>query len=94
MSAVRSVIRTFHRPKIFGDIMKAKSLKQVVRVADLADNQKLEATCKKCGHVHYLTKALIFVSEEREFLFIDEVGHETVCRARMPCPGVTCHGSS
>ncbi len=82
MSAARSVTPAFHRPKIFGDIMKAKSWKQVVRVADLADNQKLEATCKTCGHVHYLTKALICVSEEREFLFIDEIERETICRAR------------
>lgn len=82
MSAARSVTRAFLDRKIFGDIMKAKSWKQVVRVADLADNQKLEATCKTCGHTHYLTKALICVSEEREFLFIDEVERETVCRAR------------
>ena len=59
-----------------------KSWKQNVRVGDLADNQKLEARCKKCGHVHCLTRAIVCTSPEREFLYIDELERETVCRAR------------
>lgn len=62
------------------DIMKAKSWKQVVRVADLSDNQKLDATCKTCGHVHYLTKALICVSEERDFCSLTRLNGK-------PCAG-------
>ena len=63
-----------------------KSWKQNVRISDLSDGQKLEATCVQCGHTHYLTKALVCVSPEREFLYIDELEAETVCRARR------CHG--
>ncbi len=56
--------------------------KENVRVRDLGDNQKLEARCRKCGHVHYLTRDAICISPEREFLYIDEVERETICRAR------------
>jgi hypothetical protein len=60
--------------------------KENVRVRDLGDHQKLEARCRRCGHVHYLTRATICISPEREFLYIDEVERETICRARG------CHG--
>lgn len=59
-----------------------KSWKQNICVGDLADHQKLEARCRKCGHVHYLTRASVCVSPEREFLYIDELERETFCRAR------------
>ncbi|MBA8904131.1 hypothetical protein [Phyllobacterium sp. P30BS-XVII] len=59
-----------------------KGWKQNVRVSDLADNQRLELTCRKCGHVRYLTKSMICVVPEREFLFIDEVERQAKCRAR------------
>jgi uncharacterized OB-fold protein len=42
----------------------------------------LEARCKKCSHVHYLSRAIVCTSPEREFLYIDELERETVCRAR------------
>ena len=53
-----------------------------LRVNDLDFNQKLEVTCRECGHLHYLTPKLISVSPEREFLYLDEVERETICRAR------------
>ncbi|WP_035725781.1 hypothetical protein [Fodinicurvata fenggangensis] len=56
--------------------------KENIRVGDLADEQKLEARCRKCGHSHYLTRALICVSPEREFLSIAELEQETLCKAR------------
>jgi hypothetical protein len=61
--------------------------KQNVQVRDLDEHQRLECTCKSCGHVHYLTRKLIYTSAEREFLYLDEVEAETVCRARG------CHGA-
>jgi hypothetical protein len=59
-----------------------KSWKQNICAGDLADDQKLEARCRTCGHVHYLTRAIICTSPEREFLYIDELERETICRAR------------
>lgn len=53
-----------------------------LRVGDLDESQRLEVTCKDCGHVHYLTRKQIVQSPEREFLYLDEVERETVCRAR------------
>ena len=56
--------------------------KSQIQVRDLDAGQRLEMTCRQCGHVHYLTQAMICVSPEREFLYLDEVEAETVCRAR------------
>lgn len=56
--------------------------KQNVRVSDLADNEKLELTCKVCGHVRYLTRPMICTVPARAFLFIDEVEKKAKCRAR------------
>lgn len=56
--------------------------KENVQVRDLDADQKLEITCKACGHVHYLTRELICLSPEREFLYLDEIERETICRAR------------
>ncbi len=53
-----------------------------IQVRDLDADQRLEATCKVCGHVHYLTRATLMNSPEREFLFIDEVEREATCKAR------------
>lgn len=56
--------------------------KSKIMSRDLDDTQRLEMTCKRCGHVYYLTKALICVSPEREFLYLDQVEAEAICRAR------------
>ena len=61
--------------------------KSQIQVRDLDDGQRLEMTCRSCGHVHYLTKAMICVSPERDFLYLDEVEKETICKAR------SCRGS-
>lgn len=60
--------------------------KTELQVRDLEPGQRLEMTCKACGHVHYLTPAQIMSVPEREFLWLDEVEKETVCKARK------CHG--
>lgn len=56
--------------------------KSKIRVSDLADDQKLEVRCRKCGHVHYLLRETICTAPEREFLYLDELERETICRAR------------
>ncbi len=53
-----------------------------MQVRDLDPNQRLEMTCMICGHVHYLTPSIVKASPEREFLYLDELEAETVCRAR------------
>lgn len=58
------------------------SWKENVQVRDLDPDQKLEITCRSCGHVHYLTRENIITSDEREFLYLDEIERETICRAR------------
>ena len=58
------------------------SWKQNFQVRDLATSDRILATCKSCGHIHYLTQASICVSPEREFLYLDEVETETTCRTR------------
>lgn len=57
-----------------------------LQVLDLEPTQRLEVTCKTCGHVHYLTRALVEKSPEQSFLYLDEVERQTVCKARG------CHG--
>jgi hypothetical protein len=56
--------------------------KTELQVRDLEQGQRLEMTCKTCGHVHYLIPAQIMCEPEREFLYLDEVERETVCKAR------------
>jgi len=58
------------------------SWKESVQVRDLDPGQRLEIICKSCGHVHYLTREAICVSAEREFLYLDEIERETICKAR------------
>ncbi|CAI9414967.1 hypothetical protein ANOBCDAF_03343 [Pleomorphomonas sp. T1.2MG-36] len=50
-----------------------------IQVQDLADTQKLECTCRQCGHVHYLYKATL---TGREQDYIDEVQATEKCWAR------------
>jgi len=56
--------------------------KRNIQARDLEPHERLEITCKTCGHVHYLTRAKICVSPEREFLYLDEIEGETICKAR------------
>jgi hypothetical protein len=56
--------------------------KSELQVLDLDVDQRLEMTCKTCGHVHYLTPAQIMSAPERQFLYLDEVERETICKSR------------
>ncbi len=54
-----------------------------LQVRDLPPEQRLEATCKDCGHVHTFTAAQVMrQGQERGFLHIDELEAETLCKAR------------
>ncbi|MDP8996861.1 MAG: hypothetical protein M3O03_07645 [Pseudomonadota bacterium] len=48
-----------------------------LQVRDLEPTQRLEVTCKACGHVHYLTRKQIMLSPDREFLYLDKIERET-----------------
>jgi len=56
--------------------------KTKIRVSDLADNQKLEMTCKKCSRLTYITKSTICTAKGREQLYLDEVERRATCKAR------------
>ena len=54
-----------------------------LQIRDLDPEQKLEATCKECGHVHIFTAAQVLrQGKDRGFLHIDELESETICKAR------------
>lgn len=53
-----------------------------MQVRDLEHGQRIEVTCRSCGHVHFLTREGILKAPQREFLYLDELERETVCRAR------------
>jgi recombinational DNA repair protein RecR len=52
------------------------------KVGDLADDQKLEMICKKCGRLTYINKAMICTERGREQLYLDEVERRALCKAR------------
>ncbi len=57
--------------------------KAQLQIRDLDQEQRLEATCKECGHVHYITPAQVLLQGiERGFLYVDELEAETICKAR------------
>lgn len=56
--------------------------KQQLRASDLSETDKLEARCRTCGHVHYLTREILCTDAEASQRYIDEVEAQTICRAR------------
>jgi len=59
-----------------------------LRMSDLEPDQRLEVTCRTCGHVHYLTRQSIIVSPDDVQLYLDEVEHRIKCKARKCCGAV------
>lgn len=49
------------------------------QLRDLAEGQRLECTCRHCGHLHYLSKASLPGQEQK---YIDEIQREQRCIAR------------
>jgi hypothetical protein len=58
------------------------SWKDSIQLGDLEPDQRLEMTCKLCGHVHYVTPATIIAKAGRATLYLDEVERRTKCKAR------------
>ena len=58
------------------------SWKDGIQLGDLAPDQRLEMTCKSCGHVHYLTPTTMIAARVRATLYLDEVERRTKCKAR------------
>ncbi len=58
------------------------SWKDTLQLGDLDPDQRLEMTCTRCGHVHYLTLALVMKAGGRMTLYLDEVERRAKCRAR------------
>lgn len=58
------------------------SWKSNIQVRDLDPSERITATCKICRNIQHMTKAMICISPEREFLYLDELEAETICRAR------------
>jgi hypothetical protein len=58
------------------------SWKDTLQVRDLDPAQRLEISCKTCGHVHYLTRETIMTTKARQNLSLAEVEAQTRCKAR------------
>ena len=56
--------------------------KDQIQIRDLSDEQRLEMTCKRCGHVHYLTRESLIALDARLTLYLDEVEQRARCKAR------------
>ena len=58
------------------------SWKDTLQLGDLDPDQRLEMTCTRCGHVHYLTQDMAIAAGGRMTLYLDEIERRAKCRAR------------
>ncbi|MEO0384196.1 MAG: hypothetical protein AAF234_11660 [Pseudomonadota bacterium] len=58
------------------------SWKSNIQLRDLADNQRLEFTCKKCGHTRYLKATDLLDVTGAMYLYLDEVESRARCNQR------------
>ena len=56
------------------------SWKDRLQVSDLNPGERLEATCRKCGHLHYLTRDMLMGIDGAQYLYIAEVEQRTSCK--------------
>ncbi len=61
--------------------------KTKIKVGDLAEDQKLEMICKKCGHLAYTDKKMLCETVDRSQLYLDEIEVRARCKLRG-CKGV------
>lgn len=60
--------------------------KMALQVRDLAPEDRLELTCRKCGHLRYLTGKALQARKGASQLYLDEV------EARARCTQRGCNG--
>ena len=53
-----------------------------LQLRDIAASQRIEATCKKCRHTHYVDAAALLAQPELQFIYMDELERMVMCRAR------------
>ncbi|MFV2091942.1 MAG: hypothetical protein ACC634_02550 [Hyphomicrobiales bacterium] len=57
-----------------------------LQLRDIAGNQRIEATCRRCGHTHYVDAPALLRQPELQFIYMDELERMTMCQARR-CAG-------
>ena len=71
--------------------------KRELQLCDLEPDQRLELTCKLCGHVHYRWVRELQAYRELSFVWLDEIERDECCH-RRGCKGhvrlVLCHDHS
>lgn len=60
--------------------------KTKLRAADLADGCKLEAVCRSCGQVRYLTRDYLVIERQAGHLYIDQIERRARCKV-LGCKG-------
>lgn len=60
--------------------------KTKLRAFDLPEDCKLEAVCRKCGQVRYLTRAFLVNEREAGQLYIDQIERRSRCKV-LGCRG-------
>lgn len=61
--------------------------KSKLRVGDLPHGAKLEAVCRRCGQVRYLTRDYLVNERHSGHLYIDEIEARSRCRV-LGCKGL------
>lgn len=68
-----------------------------LQLCDLEPHQRLEMTCKQCGHVHYRLVSELQSHPELMFVWFSEIERDECCH-KMGCRGnvrlMMCHDHS
>lgn len=60
--------------------------KTKLRAVDLPNDCKLEAVCKSCGQVRYLTRDYLVIERNAGHLYIDQIERRSRCKV-LGCKG-------
>ena len=55
--------------------------KTSLQLRDLSADQRLEMTCKQCGHIHYMSVETIAEVRGSPNLYLDEIERMTTCKS-------------